>query len=64
MRIFDDGIMPVDFDKGAIFSSLKKAEKQGHREGLRGIMVAAALIVLFLAALALKYWLYLPGVRS
>ena len=63
MRIFDDGIAPVVFDKGTILSSLKAEDERGG-ERLRGVVVAAALVVLFLCLMTLKYWLYLPGVRS
>lgn len=64
MRIFDDGIMPVDFDKGTVLGSLRKAEAEKRRDRVRNALAAAVLTVLFLALVALKYWLYLPGARS
>jgi hypothetical protein len=64
MRILDDGIMPVDFDKGTVLRNLEQAGQQTRSDRLLGILVAAALVVIFLAAIALKYWWYLPGVRS
>ena len=63
MRIFDDGILPVDFDKGTLLRNLKQAEDVQRSDRLRGILVVAVLIGLFLAAMALKYWMYLPGTR-
>jgi hypothetical protein len=64
MRIFDDGIMPVDFDKGTLLKHLQQAEDEQRSDRLLGILVLAVAVAIFVAAMTLKYWMYVPGVRA
>jgi hypothetical protein len=64
MRIFDDGIMPVDFDKGTVLRNLRQAEEPKRSDRLLAIVVLAVMIAIFVAAMALKYWMFVPGARS